>query len=139
MAYATRGGGRKRDPMWKHGTPSAVVGEVICNHCMKTMTSGIHRLKYHLAKITGQNSTVCDNCPEEVQRELKERLLEFEQKKAKKRRTTEAISAPVRDLSSTGSRHIEVGIDTSSFFIPRNTPGAQPTLLGTSWNKEVHQ
>ncbi|GLJ46567.1 hypothetical protein SUGI_0981350 [Cryptomeria japonica] len=26
-----------------------------------------------------------------------------------------------------------------NFFIPRNTPGAQPGLLGTAWNKEAHQ
>ncbi|GLJ14417.1 hypothetical protein SUGI_0232970 [Cryptomeria japonica] len=47
--------------------------------------------------------------------------------------------APMRDLSSTGLGHIGVGSNTSSFFILHNTLGAQPRLLGTSWDKEVHQ
>ncbi|XP_059076459.1 uncharacterized protein LOC131043284 [Cryptomeria japonica] len=108
MACATRGGtsrggGRKRDPMWKHVTPGAVAGEVICNHCTKIMTGGIYRLKIHLAQISGQNITVSNNCPEEVQREAKARLSEFKQKKVEKKRTAEAMAAPLWNITSTES------------------------------------
>ncbi|XP_059073636.1 uncharacterized protein LOC131874330 [Cryptomeria japonica] len=103
------------------------------------MTGGIYRLKYHLAKIPGKNITTCDIVPEEVQREAKARLSGYEQNKVEKKRTAKAMAAPMRDISSIGSKNIGVGSNTSSFFIPRNTPGAQPGLLGTSWNKEVHQ
>ncbi|GLJ12150.1 hypothetical protein SUGI_0185490 [Cryptomeria japonica] len=117
MASTIRGGGRKRDPMWKHGTLGAVAGEVICNHCRKTMTGGIYRLKIHLARISGQNIIVCDNCPEEVQREAKAKLSEFEQNKAKKKRTAEAMTAPTRNISSTESENFGVGSNTSADWI----------------------
>ncbi|GLJ50328.1 hypothetical protein SUGI_1072190 [Cryptomeria japonica] len=112
----SRGGGRMRDPMWKHGTPGVVAREVICYHCMKIMTGSIYRLKIHLAKISGQNITVCDKCPEEVEREAKTRLSESEQKKVNKKRTTEAMAAPMRDISSIGSKNIGEIINLSELL-----------------------
>ncbi|XP_059068694.1 uncharacterized protein LOC131056578 [Cryptomeria japonica] len=49
------------------------------------------------------------------------------------------MTAPTRNINSTESENFGVGSNTFVFFIPRNTLGAQPGLLGTSWNKEVHQ
>ncbi|XP_057856023.2 uncharacterized protein LOC131065524 [Cryptomeria japonica] len=81
----------------------------------------------------------------------------YDQRKATKKRTAEAMATPRADLSSIGSHtDTDVGASSSSFgpwirgtgsvgshmenyFVPRNTPGAQPGLQGTAWNKEAHR
>ncbi|GLJ14983.1 hypothetical protein SUGI_0244610 [Cryptomeria japonica] len=154
-ASTVKVGGKKRDPCWKHGRPGPKRGDVFCNHCKKIVKGGINRFKYHLAKIQCRDTTSCTECTEEATRDAIATLEAYDQRKATKKRTAEAMAAPRADLSSMGS-HTDVGTSGSSlgprirakgtldsnmekFFIPRNTPGAQPGLLGTAWNKEAHQ
>ncbi|GLJ21110.1 hypothetical protein SUGI_0385880 [Cryptomeria japonica] len=154
-ASTVKVGGKKRDPCWKHGRPGPKRGDVFCNHCKKIVKGGINRFKYHLAKIQCRDTTSCTECTEEATRDAIATLEAYDQRKATKKRTAEAMAAPRADLSSMGS-HTDVGTSSSSlgprirakgtldnnmenFFIPRNTLGAQPGLLGTAWNKEAHQ
>ncbi|XP_059077215.1 uncharacterized protein LOC131068578 isoform X1 [Cryptomeria japonica] len=154
-ASTVKVGGKKRDPCWKHGRPGPKRGDVFCNHCKKIVKDGINRFKYHLAKIQCRDTTSCTECTEEATRDAIATLEAYDQRKATKKRTTEAMAAPRADLSSIGS-HTDVGTSGSSlgpriqakgtldsnmenFFIPCNTPGAQPGFLGTAWNKEAHQ
>ncbi|GLJ55553.1 hypothetical protein SUGI_1193130 [Cryptomeria japonica] len=154
-ASTVKVGGKKRDPCWKHGRPGPKRGDVFCNHCKKIVKGGINRFKYHLAKIQCRDTTSCTECIEEATRDAIATLEAYDQRKATKKRTAEAMAAPRADLSSIGS-HTDVGTSGSSlgpwirakgtldsnmenFFIPCNTLGAQPGLLGTAWNKEAHQ
>jgi hypothetical protein len=146
-------GGRAKDPLWKHGILGANKGDIQCIHCSKRMTSGISRLKYHLAKIPCNDITPCLECPEEATREAMASLQQYAKSKAAKKRVFEAMAAPMGTFSSTGS---QTGAESSSivpriwgsgsvsgsladFWVPHNTPGAQPGLLGTAWNKEMHE
>ena len=89
---------------------------VECIHCHKKMTSGISRLKYHLAKIPCNDITPCDKCPEEATREAMASLQQYAQSKAAKKRIFEAMAAPMGTFSSTGS---QTGGESSSFVGPR--------------------
>ena len=117
------------------------------------MTSGISQLKYHLAKIPCNDITPCEKCPEEATREAMNSLQKYAQSKAAKKRIFEAMAAPMGTFSSTGSQTGgesssigpqirglgSVSVSLVDFWVPRNTPGAQPGLLGTAWNKEMHE
>ena len=96
-------GGRGRDAFWKHGTLGAKK-DANWNHCPKSMGGSITRLKYHIGKIEGHDIIPCDDCPEEATREAITSLNAYEQKKIAKKRTANAMAAPMGDFSSTGSQ-----------------------------------
>ncbi|GLJ46918.1 hypothetical protein SUGI_0990050 [Cryptomeria japonica] len=112
-ASTVKVGGKKRDPCWKHGRPGPKRGDVFCNHCKKIVKGGINRFKYHLAKIQCRDTTSCTECTEEATRDAIATLEAYDQRKATKKRTAEAMAAPRADLSSMGS-HTDVGTSGSS-------------------------
>lgn len=85
--------------------------------------------------------------------EAKALLEAYDQRKESRKRAAEAMAASYVDFSSTGLQRAmgssspgpqiqglgsgSVGNISSSLFVPRNTPGAQPSLEGTSWNREL--
>ena len=56
------------DPFWEWGTPVDQLNRQIltCNLCGKRMTSGISRLKYHLAQIAGHDVGPCNQTTPEL-------------------------------------------------------------------------
>ena len=105
-----------KDPLWKHGIPRVINGHVERIHCHKHMTSGISRLKYHLVKIPCNDITPCEVCSEEVTREALTSLQKYAQSKAEKKKTFEAMAAPMGTFSSTG---LETGGEGSSSIGPQ--------------------
>ncbi|XP_059069084.1 uncharacterized protein LOC131859404 [Cryptomeria japonica] len=150
----------RKDPTWKYGISGNKKGEVTCTECGKWMIGGINKLKYHIAKIIGQNLEICLASTPEMFREMKALLAGFEMRKEEKQKTKEVIAAALsspttldalggpspRQHSSFG-KSPEVSFSTASqippllgpnYFIPQNVSGARPSLEGTGWNKEKH-
>ena len=112
--------------------------KVTCNFCNTTMSGGVNRLKYHLARIVNKNVVVCDRWPSEVTIEMAtalDAINEHNKKRARLKLETSKIarlemappelSPSVGNSSSTAAANRSI---TSSFFLPRTTPGSQPTL-----------
>ncbi|XP_059072640.1 uncharacterized protein LOC131873640 isoform X1 [Cryptomeria japonica] len=156
---ATPRSGRQRDKAWKYGIAGSKKGEVTCTECTRWMTGGINRLKYHLAQIPGYGVEACPKSTPEIIREMKAILAENDMHKEERQKTREAIAAAMnptlstsgpighsrgrQSLSSFGDNEGEAsGTPVRSdpnFFVPRNVPGAQPSLEGTGWNREKHE
>lgn len=123
------------------------------------MTGGINRLKYHLAQIPGYGVKAYPKSTPEIIREMKAILAENDMQKEERQKTKEAMAAAMnptlstsgpightrghQSLSSFGDNEGEAsGTPVRSdpnFFVPRNVPGAQPSLEGTGWNIEKHE
>ena len=130
------------------------------------MNGGINRLKYHLSTIPCRDVTVCPNVSEEATREIKAELAELEEKKLENARLKATIAQVIRPgaameenldddaatiVGSTrgprirrgragrGSSSSSSSKGIPSFFVARNTLGAQPSLEGTVWNKDMHE
>lgn len=145
------------DIAWKYGTKGTITNQVICNFCKKPLRGGIHRLKYHLARIPGNDVAICPTAPLEVIREMQALLATTSQNKAEKKKTKMAIGAgiggnvsfedsvsnsffvenPCSQLNenpvSDSVRHKTM----DSFFVPPTE--AQPSLDTTSWGKDKIQ
>ncbi|XP_039688054.1 uncharacterized protein [Medicago truncatula] len=99
----------------------------------------INRLKLHLAGETGQVEA-CDKAPEEVHFKMKQNR---EETRLKKRKTEHAIGN--EEQTQRGQpRSVVVasqkGTNNGSFdnyFLPRTTPGSQPTIKSVLQTKEV--
>ena len=97
------------------------------------MTGGVYRLKYHLAQIPGHEVGPCTNTNPEIIRRAINSLEEIETTKLSKAALKSQISRFRVDresgsgsLASTSSTANPVA--ASSFFVPRTTPGAQPSI-----------
>lgn len=111
---------------------------VTCNFCSTEMFRGINMLKYHLTRIVKKDVGVCDKCPNEVTAEMVvalDAIKEQNEKRARMKLETSGIArsqmAPLERTPSTGNSSSTIAANrniTSSFFLPRTTPGSQPTL-----------
>ena len=122
----------------------------MCIYCDKIIRGwGINRFKFHLAGIKGQVET-CKKVPPDVQYQMKQNLDEG----ANKRRKTQAQNFDV-DLTTQESGVVEMDVEQSisnsvivsqkrkntsrigNYFMPRTTPGAQPSLKSVLQSKEL--
>lgn len=118
-----------------------------CIYCNKVIKGGgINRLKLHLAGETGQVEA-CGKAPEEVRFKMKQNR---EETRLKKRKTEHAINNEEignEEQTQRGQprcRSVVVasqkGTNNGSFdnyFLPRTTPGSQPTIKSVLQTKEV--
>ncbi|XP_039687989.1 uncharacterized protein [Medicago truncatula] len=118
-----------------------------CIYCNKVIKGGgINRLKLHLAGETGQVEA-CSQAPEEVRFKMKQNR---EETRLKKRKTEHAIGNEEignEEQTQRGQprcRSVVVasqkGTNNGSFdnyFLPRTTPGSQPTIKSVLQTKEV--
>lgn len=112
--------------------------KVTCNFCSTEMSGDINRLKYHLARIVKKDLVVCDKCRDEVTAEMVaalDAIKEHNEKRARLKLETSRIArsqmAPSKLTPSTGNSSSIVAANksiTSSFFLPRTSPGSQRTL-----------
>jgi hypothetical protein len=131
---------RKTDITWGHCT---LVSEKIitCNYCGKIFGGGgIHRVKEHLAGISGQVE-ICTKVPAEIRFQVKQSHDEGSKKKRK--------AVDVAENDSTNAEEDELQVQTKpaastkrknvgrigTYFPPRTTPGAQPTLKSVIQSK----
>ncbi|KAF7811629.1 uncharacterized protein G2W53_032605 [Senna tora] len=125
-----------------------------CMYCEKQFKGGgIHRIKQHLAGKKG-DATVCKKVPYDVQFKLQNNLKEIDEKKKKgpndlknmqaSEDNTDSSEVPpepntqitVADSSQRGIKR-KSNADDSSFFAPRTTPGAQPSIKYAMAGKEA--
>eukprot|EP00253_Pinus_taeda_P022828 PITA_22828 len=124
---------RKWDPFWEYGVPDSPNDRLnlSCKLCGHPMFGRVYRLKFHLAKIPGKDVGPCKNTtPELIQRALRalENLEQTREAKEELKRQLKR-SAEGGGPSGTGSTAASTNpIATSSFFVPRTTPGSQPSI-----------
>ncbi|XP_019465402.1 PREDICTED: uncharacterized protein LOC109363604 [Lupinus angustifolius] len=139
----------KSDPAWAHC--KQVVADngrtiLLCLFCMKQIKGGgITRFKTHLAGVNGQVEK-CKKVPADIQHQIQKSIEEMKSKKRKVEEEyedgnpcdevtdllhTQLIEAPHTSTSQKGKGRI------GNCFMPRTTPGAQPTLKSVIQSKEV--
>ena len=148
---------RSDDPAWAHAraVPNAK-NNTICLHCNKLIKGGgITRLKYHLAGIRGQVEP-CIKVSSDIRFQMKQMIEDLKKSKQTKKRIQLEIGnpydideeeeeeevrvvekSPPQTLGKRKSRGKDVDNDMSqirgkkkikSYFAPRTTPGAQPSI-----------
>ncbi|CAK8538852.1 unnamed protein product [Lathyrus sativus] len=133
---------QKTDIAWAHCTKSPDGKNLVCIYCHKAFGGGgIHRVKQHLAGVVG-NVEICKSVPTEIRFRINQHLNE----RSKKRKTpdvaeSESFSAEGGELQM--QMHPRIGASKKNdarigtYFLPRTTPGAQPTLKSVMQSKEV--
>ena len=148
---------RALDPFWEHGTPTHPPSRhyLNCNLCGKLITGGISRLKYHLALIPGREVEGCPNTTPELihkatkalddYQEVKQYKEAMRQELASKTKSKTASTSTTHTLGATGVGHSGTNSSstmpsaTSPFFVPRSTPGAQPSIRSMVKTKEKEE
>jgi hypothetical protein len=132
---------RKLDAMWEYGDPEGGFNRqtLYCKLCRMRMMGGITRLKYHLAKISGHEVDICPNSTPEIMhianKALEDMGLAREYREAKKAQFARGGGG----ISEEGSSAASIPPSTSSFFVPRTTPGAQPSIRSMVKQKEKEE
>jgi hypothetical protein len=130
---------RKFDPMWEYGDPEGCFNRqtLYCKLCKVRMMGGITRLKYHLARIPGHEVDICPNSTTEIMhianKALEELGLTRDYNKAKKAQFANC------GIFEEGSSVASIPPSTSSYFVSRTTPGAQPSIKSMVKQKEKEE
>ncbi|KAF7831981.1 uncharacterized protein G2W53_014314 [Senna tora] len=116
----------------------------------------INRIKQHLAGIKGDTES-CKKVPADVQFQMHDNVVNFNQRKRKAREEMREITLnsqdqehevhhnreEVQEIGSSRGKGKDQGKSTSSglssYFMPRTTPGAQPTLKTILQSKEARE
>ncbi|XP_058763588.1 uncharacterized protein LOC131637040 [Vicia villosa] len=126
----------KTDIAWAHCTRSPDGKSLVCMYCHKSFGGGgIHRVKQHLAGIVG-NVEICKKVSAEIRFQMKQHFNERSKKrKASDVVESESFTSDGGELQIGASKKNDARIGT--YFLPRTTPGAQPTLKSVMQSKEV--
>eukprot|EP00253_Pinus_taeda_P001667 PITA_01667 len=124
---------RKLDPFWEYGEPDSPNDRLnlTCKLCGHPMSGGLYKLKFHLAKIPRKDVGPCKNTtPELIQRALRalenlEQTREAKEELKRQLKRSAEGSGPSGTSSTTASTNL---IAATSFFVPRTTPGTQPSI-----------
>jgi hypothetical protein len=131
------------DPFWEYGEPDPPGNRqhLRCKLCGKSMFGGVYQLKYHLAKIPGNEVGICTESSEELVAKATKAIEEYSTNKkyteAKKkemasrsrsRGSTHTLGAMGVESSELHSSQSVMPTTTSSYFMPKTTPGAQPSI-----------
>jgi hypothetical protein len=131
---------RKSDITWAH-CKLLPNNSIVCNYCNKVFGGGgIHRVKEHLAGKKG-NTEICKEVPPEVRFQVKQNFEE----RSKKRKTLDVAASD--SVTAEGDElQVQTNLETSkkeknvgrigTYFLPRTTPGAQPTIKNVIQSKE---
>jgi hypothetical protein len=131
---------RKLDAMWEYGDPEGGFHRqtLYCKLCQVRMMGGITRLKYHLARIPGHEVDICPNLTPEIMhianKALEDLGLTRDYNQAKK-----AQFARTGGISEEGSSAASIPPSTSSYFVSRTTPSAQPSIKSMVKQKEKEE
>ena len=145
---------RPLDPFWEYGEPEAPGNRqhLSCKLCGKKMHGGVYRLKYHLAKILGNEVDICPKASEELVAKATKALEEYSANKQyteAKKKEMASRSMPRGSTHTHGAMGVEsseihssqsvMPTTTSSYFMPRTTPGAQPSIKSMMKKKEKEE
>ncbi|XP_058727094.1 uncharacterized protein LOC131598519 [Vicia villosa] len=126
----------KTDIAWAHCTISLDGKSLVCMYYHKSFGGGgIHGVKQHLAGIVG-NFEICKKVSAEIRFQMKQHFNERSKKrKASDVAESESFTAEGGELKIGASKKNDARIGT--YFLPRTTLGAQPTLKSVMQSKEV--
>jgi hypothetical protein len=131
------------DPFWEYGEPTTPGNQqhLSCKLCGKKMSGGVYRLKYHLAKIPGNEVEICPISSKELVVKATKALQEYAENKkyaeakkkemasrSKSRTSTHTLGAMGVESSEIHSSQSVMPTTTSSWFMLRTTPSAQPSI-----------
>jgi hypothetical protein len=145
---------RALDTLWEYGDPEEGTNRnsLFCKLCRTHITGGVYRLKYHLAKISGNDVGPCSNVSAEIMRAAHDSINTKERKKedsaAKKAelaafkiyQSSPGISANATEGSGRGSTATDSPVGKiPSYFVPRTGPGAQPSIKSLVKKREQQE
>ena len=124
---------RKLDPFWDYGEPTTPNDRqnLTCKLCGKEIHGGVYRLKYHLAQIPGHDVGPCTNTTAELIQRAMRALGELEQTREAKEELKRQLKRSAEGSGPSGAGSTAASINpvaASSFFVPRTTPGSQPSI-----------
>eukprot|EP00253_Pinus_taeda_P001665 PITA_01665 len=124
---------RKLDPFWDYGVPNAPNDRqnLTCKLCGKEIRGGVYRLKYHLAQIPGHDVGPCTNTTAELIQRAMRALGELEQTREAKEELKRQLRKSAEGSGPSGAVSTAASVNpvaASSFFVPRTTPGSQPSI-----------
>jgi len=145
----------KSDPAWAHCrfSDDSSKKHLVCMYCNKVFKGGgISRFKQHLAGIKGDVEP-CKKVSDDIRFQMRSNVNEFNQRKRKAQEEIEEnnpyceehvehtrTSEEVQELgSSKGKGKEKVTSSLSPYFMPRTTPGAQPTLKSVLQSQEARE
>jgi hypothetical protein len=102
------------------------------------MMGRITRLKYHLAKIPGHEVDICPKSTPEIMH-IANKALEDIDLARDYREAKKAQFARGGGISEEGSSAASIPPSTSSYFVSRTTPGAQPSIRSMVKQKEKEE
>jgi hypothetical protein len=128
---------RKLDAMWEYGDPEGGFNRQTL-YCKLCKMGGITWLKYHLARIPGHEVDICPKSTPKIMhianKALEDLGLTRDYNKAKK-----AQFARTGGISEEGSSAASIPPSTSSYFVSRTTPSAQPSIKSMVKQKEKEE
>ena len=128
---------KKLDPLWEFGELDGGFDRInlSCKLCGRHMSWGFYRLKCYFAQILGRDIGPCTNTNAEIIQRTMRSLEELEQDKVTKAYMKKQLAEKVLGGeygSGTGSISASMSttnpVAVSSFFVPRTTPGSQPSI-----------
>jgi hypothetical protein len=132
---------RKLDATWEYGDPEGGFNRqtLYFKLCRMRMMGGVTQMKYHLAKIPRHEVDICPNSSPKIMcianKALEDMGLAREYREAKKAQSARGGGG----ISEEGSSVASIPPSTSSFFVPRTTPGAQPSIRSMEKQKEKEE
>jgi hypothetical protein len=131
------------DPFWEYGELDPPVNRqhLSCKLCGKVMNGGVYWLKYHLAKIPRNEVEICPISSAKLVAKATKEIEEYAENKkyteakqkemasrSKSRASTHTHRAMGVESSEIHSSHSIMPTTTSSYFMPRTTPSAEPSI-----------
>jgi hypothetical protein len=136
------------DPMWEYGLPYDGHNRMRlnCKLCGMEMFGGISRLKYHLAKIPGNEVGICPASTPEIVHIANQSIFDMNRKRDQREEMRLELAnrstsiSGVGESQSSGSHSTMPSPSTSSpFFVPRSVPRGQPSIRSMVKTKEKEE
>jgi hypothetical protein len=102
------------DPFWEYGEldPPGNRQHLKCKRCGKAMFGGVYRLKYHLAKILGNEVGICTKSSEELVAKATKAIEEYSTNKQYTEAKKKEMASRSRSRGSTHT-HGVMGVESS--------------------------
>uniref|UniRef100_A0A8I6YDB1 BED-type domain-containing protein n=1 Tax=Hordeum vulgare subsp. vulgare TaxID=112509 RepID=A0A8I6YDB1_HORVV len=103
-----------------------------CNFCNKILTSGVTRMKFHLAGIKKYNAAPCQKVPQDVKEEMKVLLLKSNDAKDKKITEVEKLRSSVNIDHSEGEHESDEDSDNDVMILSTSGTSRSQALWTSS-------
>jgi hypothetical protein len=133
------------DPTWEYGLPYDGHNRMRlnCKLCGMEMFGGNNRLKYHLAKISGNEVGICSTFTPKIVHIANQSIFYMNMKRDQREEMKLELANRVASISGVGESQslgshstIPNPLAFSPFFVPRSVPRGQPSIRSTMKTKE---